>query len=234
MYYKKVLLSYKTPSEVKEVLENLGVEVIPTTIHRNISREICDHADMQIAKICEDLFVCSPELYNYYKPILNKKLMCGSTSLKCNYPYDIAYNIARVGGYAFHNIKYTDSYVLNLLKNQGVKIVNVSQGYTKCNMCIVGNAVITSDEGIYQKCVSLGIRTLKIRQGHITLDGYDYGFIGGASGMISNDTVFFAGDIESHPDFKEIKDFLYAVNVKFIFVPNTPLVDIGSVIGFGI
>ncbi len=234
MYYKKTILSYKASSAVRETLESLGIEVISTVEHKNISREICDHADMQIAKINEDLFVCAPEVYEYYKPILGEKLICGSTSLKCNYPYDVAYNIARVGGYAFHNIKYTDLCVLNYLKNQGVKIINVCQGYTKCNMCIAGNSVITSDEDIYQKCVSLGIRALKIRPGHIILDGYDYGFIGGASGQISDDTIFFAGDISSHPDFVEIKDFLSDVNVKFISVPNIPLIDIGTVTGFGI
>ena len=234
MYYKKAILSYKAPLSVKETLEGLGIEVVPTIEHKNISREISDHADMQIAKISEDLFVCAPEVYDYYKPILKEKLMCGDTNLKCNYPYDIAYNVARVGKYAFHNTKYTDSCVLNHLKNQNVKMINVSQGYTKCNMCIAGDAVITSDEGIYESFVELGISTLKIRQGHIRLDGYDYGFIGGASGQISDDAIFFAGDITLHPDFEIIRDFLNDINKKFEYVPDTPLVDVGTVIGFGI
>ena len=231
MYYKKAILSYKAPLLIKEKLESLGIETISTIEHKNISREICDHADMQITKISEELFVCAPEVYDYYKAYLGEKLICGDTPLKCNYPYDIAYNVARVGKYAFHNTKFTDLSILNHLKNQDVKMINVSQGYTKCNMCILGNAVITSDEGIYKSCIELGISTLKISQDHIRLDGYDYGFIGGASGMVGEDTIFFAGDITLHPDFSMIRDFLNDMNISFIFVPDTPLVDVGTIIG---
>lgn len=230
MYCKKVLLSYKAPTSVVNALKDLGIEVVPTTNHKNISREISDHADMHIARISDDLFVCAPEVYDYYKAYIGEKLICGNTRLNCNYPDDIAYNVARVGGFAFHNIKYTDTKVSECLKNNGIDLINVNQGYTKCNMCVAGNCVITSDEGIYSSCLEHNIPALKIRCGHIALDGYDYGFIGGASGQIGDDTIFFAGDITAHLDFATISEFLSCNNIKYISVPETALVDIGSVI----
>lgn len=231
MYYKKVVLSYKAPLSVKETLEGLGIEVIPTTKHKNISREIMDHADMQLTKVSGDLFVCAPEVYDYYKAYLGEKLICGEKALKCNYPYDIAYNVARVGKYAFHNTKYTDINVLSSLEKENVKMINVNQGYTKCNMCVAGENVITSDDGIYISCIENNVPALKISQGSILLDGYDYGFIGGASGMIGDDTLFFAGDITLHPDFESMQSFLKSAGVKTLYVPGTPLTDVGTVIG---
>ncbi len=232
MYCKKVLLSYKAPVSVVNAIENLGIEVVSSCEHKNISREISDHADMHIAKISDDLFVCAPEVYDYYKAYMGEKLICGNTYLGCNYPGDIAYNVARVGGFAFHNIKYTDPVVLKCFNDNGIKLISVNQGYTKCNMCIADTCVITSDDGIYKSCVEHGITALKISQGHIALDGYDYGFIGGASGQICSDTIFFAGDITCHPDFSLIDEFLSENGIKYISVSETPLVDIGSVIAF--
>ena len=97
-------------------------------------------------------------------------------------------------------------------------------------MCVAGNSVITSDDGIYLSCLKNNVPVLKICQGHIRLDGYDYGFIGGASGQISDNTIFFAGDITVHPDFEKISEFLKFNNIKFLSVPKVPLVDVGSVI----
>ena len=70
-----------------------------------------------------------------------------------------------------------------------------------------------------------------ISQGNIELDGYDYGFIGGAGGRIDDNTVIFFGNIEKHPDYISIKEFCakHSVTIKCL-CKNMPLTDIGGIV----
>lgn len=64
------------------------------------------------------------------------RLLKGETELSPSSPLDIAYNVARVGGFYFHNLKYTDPVIKRELENSGVQPVNVAQGYTKCSVAV--------------------------------------------------------------------------------------------------
>lgn len=76
-----------------------------------------------------------------------------------------------------------------------------------------------------------GIDVLKIDSGSIRLDGYDYGFIGGACTMIDDGTVAFFGDIKTHPNFRKIERFCIIHNVKIInLAENKPLTDVGGAV----
>lgn len=58
----------------------------------------------------------------------------------------------------------------------------------------------------------------------------DYGFIGGATGLIDNNTLAVNGDINSHPDSEQIKLFCHKYNVDIISLKDDKLVDIGTII----
>ena len=58
----------------------------------------------------------------------------------------------------------------------------------------------------------------------------DYGFIGGCSGLISNDTIVFFGNIEKHPDYDKIKVFVNSKNKTILSLSNENLLDLGSLI----
>ena len=73
---------------------------------------------------------------------------------------------------------------------------------------------------------------LKISKGSVYLPGFDYGFIGGASGKIADDEIIFNGDISKHPDYKNIMSFLCKHNVKAVSFKDK-LEDIGSIIPIG-
>ena len=118
--------------------------------------------------------------------------------------------------------------LLDILKSE-FTFINVKQGYSKCNICPVAeNAVITEDAGIYKK-LSGFMDVLLIEPGHVALQGYGYGFIGGAAGLIGDKKLYFNGRIDQLPDYERIMLFLEKHSVKAV-TEDYPLTDIGSVI----
>lgn len=167
-----------------------------------------------------DIYMCSMGL--------NNPVFFGEPSkIGAKYPANIIYNAACTGRFFIHNLTYTD---ISLLKAaSGMELIDVPQGYTKCNTLIVDeNSIITSDEGIAKAC-SYKMNVCLINKGHIKLQGFNYGFIGGASGRIGN-TIYFNGDLSSHPDYKKITDFIKARDLDIKYFSEYPLEDIGSII----
>ena len=74
------------------------------------------------------------------------------------------------------------------------------------------------------------MQALKIRDGFIELPGYNYGFIGGACGLISPYKLAFAGDVTRHPDYLAIKTFLHSQKVEAICLHDGNLFDIGGIL----
>ncbi|MBE7039012.1 MAG: hypothetical protein E7404_08955 [Ruminococcaceae bacterium] len=213
--------------------EFLDAKIIYGEKLEKLNPPVDTHIDMQLVHLGENTFVCEKSLFSYYKKVLPKgfNLLKGETSLSCNYPNDIAYNIARVGNKVIHNFKFTDNVIKNYINEHNLTMIDVSQGYAKCNVCIVDeNSIITSDEGIFKKCTLYGMDVLKINPGYINLEGYDYGFIGGASVKINKNTLLFFGDISKHPDYEKIKLFLSKKGINIVCLKEGMLEDIGSVI----
>ena len=108
--------------------------------------------------------------------------------------------------------------------------VNVRQGYAKCSTVIVDeDSIITYDRGLGQRCIEAGMDVLFVSPGHVLLEGYESGFLGGASGRIG-DTVYFNGDLTEHPDFQAIKDFIEERGLSSKWFPDWPLTDIGTIL----
>lgn len=227
-----VIISPYTKPAVIKALNAMGISCIKGSVCGNIMRAVMGHPDMSISHIGEDAFVCEPSSHSYYTKLLkNVHVYKGQASLTVNYPNDIAYNIARVGDIAFHNIKYTDSVLKQLLLKEGVKLVHINQGYSKCSICVVNErAIITSDEAIARVAMQNDIDTLVICKGHIDLEGHDYGFIGGASGKLAKDLLAFAGNIGLHPDYYKIKEFCTRHKVELLSLTQDTPEDIGSII----
>ena len=199
-----------------------GDRVIPSYVCKNIAEPVCAHPDVTLTKI-EDVFVCSPDSYDYYNTFLGDKLLKGKKELSFHYPFDIAYNVLIYKNFAFAKAKYTDDVVKKELEKRNIKLINVNQGYAKCSAAVCDRGIITADETIYSACVENGIDALKITQGHVKLSGYEYGFVGGASGFIDGKLTFF-GDVRNHPDYLKIKEFC-----DIDFIPDFPLTDVGTI-----
>lgn len=230
---KRVIVDYRTDKEIIFSLENLGITVYLSCEIPALYDSVKGHTDMSICHIGKNSFVCEPTSYDYYASTLKLdgiNLIKGFAHLTSTYPHDIAYNIAQVSAEkAFHRVAFTD---INIIKNSLCsKYINVAQGYSKCNVCVVAeNAIMTQDESIYINAQKHGINALKIANGNIFLKGFDYGFIGGATGLISNDILAITGNVENLVDYGKIVDFCAIYGVKVYSLTDKIPVDIGSII----
>ncbi len=233
LYYKAIVVSSDIYPKSVKTLNKLGIEVIWSHKNLSVSPYLSKHADMQIVKACNLTYISTPECYEYYKKTLEKfslNLICGNTYLSSNYPCDIAYNIVIGEKYAIHNFKHTDSIVKENLFNK--KLVDVSQGYCSCTICsLPGDSFITSDFGVAKALLEHNdIKCLQISQGNVLLNGFDYGFFGGASFMIGPKTLAVNGDISTHPDYKAIVEFCEKQNTEIISLSPDKIMDIGSAV----
>lgn len=228
----KVILANNMPVSIISALENKGFEVFKTPFNPNVMQGLSYHPDMQIAGI-GSTYVCEPSLYNYYQNIFadsSSSLLCGNSKCSCNYPEDVAYNIKVIGNRVVHNFRYTDNCLRNLIGD--MDLINVSQGYSGCSICAVSpNALITADRIISLRAKEHVIHTLLVSPGSIELEGFDYGFIGGAS-FLHEHTVYFFGNVKNHPDYSNIKKFCLQQNVDICCLSEEPLTDYGSAITF--
>ena len=153
------------------------------------------------------------------------------TQLGYEYPHNIKYNAVCLDKYFIHNLKYTAPELLEKAKSMDKTLINVQQGYTKCNMAVVnGSSVITSDEGICRALSDYSdIDVLKITPGCVDLPGYSTGFLGGTSGIVG-DTMLFCGDLSRHPDYYDILQFILERGINVKFFDSIPLLDVGSFI----
>ncbi|MFZ5967968.1 MAG: DUF6873 family GME fold protein [Bacillota bacterium] len=229
-----VVIDGRTPGKIVNNLVQMGIDIIKTPRCEALYEAIACHPDILLHPVNGTDIVVAPNVYEKMKPLLlgiGLNPVMGCTQLKRNYPDNVAYNVARVGNIAIHNLKYTDQMVRELLERENVTCIHANQGYSKCSICIVSEkAIITEDKGIGKIAEKWGIETLMITPGYIDLQGLAYGFIGGASGVIDEDKIGFCGSLERHPDYRRIAAFLEKWNKTPVYLYEGNPVDIGSII----
>ena len=216
-----------------ESLKKYDPEIYFSYLCDKVYPPVNTHPDIQIHFVNSTEAFTAPEFYEYYKNILPERVRLhkGNKSLGGTYPGDVAYNISRIGNNVILNINYADEKAVNYYKSYGFNIINVKQGYSKCSICTDGKYALTEDDGIYKALIKNNISALKIKYGGVRLSGFDYGFIGGASGYIKS-KLLFCGDIEGVPNYKAIKDFFAENNTEIIALDENELEDYGSIIYF--
>jgi len=212
-------------------LNELGIKTIEIKPYNVLPEPVNYHADLQILHLGNDFI-----LYQ------NEHLCIGESELKFNfkkihqsagnrYPDDVRLNCAIIGKKIICNVNTIAREVLEFAELNGLTVINVNQGYTKCSICVVNeNAIITDDESTFTAAGNFFNDTLFISKGSIGLKGYGYGFIGGCCGKIDENIIAFNGAIESHKDYKKILDFLNRNSVEIIELNNKPLYDIGGIL----
>lgn len=229
---KDVMLIDNRYAEIAKAHWGDRYEIIPSVTCRELSEPVSAHPDMVLFKTGKREFICAPNVYDKYKKLLsdyNVKLICGKKELKSNYPEDIAYNILKTDNFALGNFLHTDETIKDYLQNEKIEMINVKQGYSKCSVCSFTGGAITADEGMFNALVNSGIDALKISSGEIILSGYDYGFIGGASGENADGEIFFFGDPLLHSFGKIVFDYLYLKGKRIHYIENLHLTDVGTI-----
>lgn len=154
-----------------------------------------------------------------------------NTKISSPYPNDIPLNVAFTGKHIICNRSYTAKKIIVFANSNNIEIINTKQGYSKCNLCIVNeNTVITEDKGLACLLKNYQYNVLLISSGDVYLSDTHYGFLGGASCKISPDKMYFSGDLSSHRDYESIISFLKLYNVKPIYNKSRRLTDFGGII----
>ncbi|WP_042683304.1 DUF6873 family GME fold protein [Anaerosalibacter massiliensis] len=229
-----VIIDGRVNENIVNFLERMGIMAIKTIKCEEVHESISYHPDIVMHPINYNTLIVAPNVFKYYEEKLSRTgihLIKGEKILSKDYPEDIAYNVGRVYGYGVHNLKYTDEKLLFYLKKEGIDLIHVNQGYTKCSMAIVDEtAIITSDYPMYKKMMDYGIDTLLIKPGYIDLEGFNYGFIGGCFGNLSNKDIFISGKLSKHPDEERIYSFFKKYKKNLIFLSDEKIIDIGTII----
>lgn len=230
-----VVVDGRIGKEIEERLAGLGIKLIKTRRYPGLYDAISYHPDVMLHHLGDEFIVHAPGMHpEVVDAFLSSgfKMIRGQTELGPKYPYNIAYNVLRIGNLAFHNFKFTDSVLKDQLEKRGVELINVRQGYAKCAVSIVNeNSIITADSGIAKAASNKGLDVLLIKpQYNILLPGLDCGFIGGSTGLLDADKWAISGSMEKLEAASGIKSFLKDKNMKAISLCDEYILDIGSII----
>ncbi len=217
---------------IEKAFGDAGV-FLPSVPCFSLQEPVSCHPDMTLYPAGDGHVVCAPSVFAEYSALLSpfgRTLVQGKAPLSKDYPQDVAYNVLNVGLYAFARWDCVDTVLQSTVKERGIRLVTVAQGYSRCSALTVGNGVITADASIAKAVEEAGFSVLKIRPGHISLPGYAYGFIGGASGMLNEKTVAVFGDLDFHPDGEAIRRFIFRQGFALREMKGAPLTDVGTIL----
>ena len=226
---------YRTPASVLDSLKK-EFNIVQLPPDPSLPEAVCGHSDLLIFRLGNHLITRK----SYY-PAANGEIdfICGQSALELilsdsavgiKYPNDCGFCAAVSGKNLICRHSSTDREILGLASELGYKILNVPQGYTKCSCAVLADgAIITADRGISTVTLKNGIDTLLISEGYVDLPGYSYGFIGGCTGLCGN-TLYFCGDLTSHPDADAIIAFAKKHGTECVSLGSGRLYDVGSLI----
>ena len=222
-------------AEACSTFADMDVELVMTDKMPGLYEAISCHPDLVLHHVGGNRIVYAPGISQELLQKLENRgfeLIKGKSVLQGCYPLDIPYNVARVGRWAFHNLKYTDPVLLEELKRQGVEMVHVNQGYAKCSVSVVdAESIITADRAIAAKAGLLGLDVLLIEEcQNIMLPGIDRGFIGGSTGLIDKDLWAINGNVHMLKSFDSIRQFLKKRNIGVVSLTSGQPVDIGTIL----
>lgn len=230
---KNVLLGEKYCEQLSPAIKNLGYNIIPVPDNPDIDPRLSGHADLSLFyDNCGTIFAAEylkqSEFLTKIKDFRFNIQFIGEKQNK-KYPKDAQLNVCQLGDKFIYNPKTASPALVCHLEKQGREGIACRQGYSRCSICVVNdNSLITSDSGIAKICREHDIDVLEISPGHIALDGFDYGFIGGTSIKLSDGLIAFTGSLAKHPQNNEIIAFIESKGEKIIFLTDCPAFDIGS------
>ncbi len=225
------------PKEIISRLTSLGFKALILEADTRLPSPVSSHADMLVFPLGDRIF-CSREYAERICEAIDVISDYGYAVTKCDcnignkYPEDIAFNLALIDGKIYGKLNSSAGEIIDFAKQNGIPLVSVKQGYTKCSTLVLGNkAIVTADDGIALSAEKNGISVLKIKNSPsaVSIDGYDYGFLGGACGVFK-DTVYFTGDLGAHPDGAEIAEFCRSHGFETVNLSEQMLTDVGGII----
>lgn len=225
----KLAIGERYRNSLEKELRELNARILWLPDNPDVDKRLAGHADLSVFSE-SNIIIAENSAYNC---IVNS-LTCNAVIIESSrkqgpvYPADAALCACSTGKYILYNPKTVDPLIpehTNLIQ------IPVNQGYTNCSVCVVSSdAIITADDVIASRADLVGMDVLKIQPGHIKLDGFDYGFIGGASFLLDTNRMAFTGILSDHPDETRILGFLEKHGLEPVYLTKTPIFDIGGAI----
>ena len=219
-----ILISCDAPTCLLNILSRYG-EVRKLPHFSLLPEPVCSHGDMLTFFSRKENVLFVPQGYyeehkNVFEDIRVEPIdeVTGK-----EYPRDIYLDALPVGEYLLCKSTHTAEKI-----KAGRRIINVKQGYARCSVCLLGQeGAITADKGLKTALEELGIPVMMIQSGNILLDGYSYGFIGGASLVIDKNVIFF-GNVARHPEGERILEFVRSYGYTAEYPEEMTITDLGS------
>jgi len=193
---------------------------------------IRNHADLLLCPTEGPLFI-SQEISPYITTSLKAHKIEASIiskTLETSYPGTTLLNVLITPTHLICNTKFTCPELIHYANNKQLITIHVNQAYTRCTTLHLGNNIfLTDDPGIHKVLVKHKLTSYRLEPGHVQLKDHPSGFIGGSAGIIDG-TIYFNGDITHHPSHPLIVQACQQALLKISYVPNQPLVDIGSIL----
>lgn len=225
VFRPRLFLGGNLPARCACRLKDMGYDIRLLPPYKNLQRPVATHPDMLLSTVGDKIFV--PR--DYF--LKNEEVFDGvcvtlvDADVRPEYPWDVRMNALIMGDTLFGRVDVICKEILESVKAH----VFIKQGYAACSTLVIAeNAAVTADRSIAKALTERGVDVCLIEQGHIALDGYDFGFIGGASVRLQNDTVAFFGDLKYHPDHKKISEFAKKHQTQLISLSDEPLADYGG------
>ena len=219
--------------KIIKLLESYGVTPIFTQKNVNIDNNISNHADINIHHLGNNKFL-TDSTQNSPIQILKKihaDVIESKEAVSGEYPFDCRLNFARIGDKLIGKAEICDQLLKEYCNANQIELINVHQGYSKCSVCIVNErSIITDDQAIKKAADAAGIDCLIVSKGDIRLNGYRYGFIGGASTLIDKNKLLFFGNLKAHTDYQDIIRFCQKYECDVVFDESFELTDVGGMI----
>ena len=217
-------------------LSAFGHEVIALPPDCRLSPPVASHPDLLFFRMGDTLVARReyieehPELARRIEAISDCRLILSDAHALESYPDDCGLCALPIGEHLFGRSASLLPEIKSLCLQMGVAIADVAQGYTACScLALPRGRIVTSDAGIARVARERGLETLLIRAGGIELPPYEYGFIGGASG-VDGERVYFYGDPAAHPSGDEIRCFIEDGGGEVIPLSDGPLCDFGKIL----
>jgi hypothetical protein len=228
---ESIIIGQKYSQILDNPLKLLGISPLFVPNNPFVDSRLSGHADLSVLHAGESKLFLAPYLkdseFSCQLKSMSFDLHYPEIEQAEKYPRDAQLNVCLVGKKAIFNPDVCPSTIANLFTNA----IPVQQGYAKCSVCVVDErSIITADRGIYRSVTAAGLDVLLINPGCISLDGFSYGFIGGATFKISKQKLAFTGTLNGHPDKPKILNFLHDRQIEPIYLTDQPIFDIGSAI----
>ena len=229
---KVTLFACADRQELVDSLKALNAEVIAVKESEIFNNVENDHPDMHLCHLGGNKVVVYKEDEYLWKELSKRdfEVIFAQTEKTGKYPNCAALNVCIIGKIVLCNIKAADKTILDYAQQNGYKIIDCKQGYSRCSTLVVSeNSAITDDISVYN-ALKNEIDVLLVSKGGVDLDGKIDGFIGGCSCFTYKNHLAFFGNLECHPDKEKIEKFLNKYDVKPLCLNSGKLCDVGTIL----